>query len=79
MSSRTRRRSLASRFESGSSKQQHLGLEHQGPRDRDPLLLPARELGGQPRVEPLEADQGQLLARHAREPGPAGTPVTTGP
>ena len=49
---------------------EHLGLEHERPRDRDPLLLPARQLGGQPRVEPLEADQGQLLPRLLVGPAP---------
>ena len=49
---------------------EHLGLQHERPRDGDPLLLPPRELGGEPRVEPLEADQGQLLPRLLVGPAP---------
>ena len=44
-------------------EQQHLGLQHQRARDRDPLLLPARQLAGQAVVEAGEAEQGEPLAR----------------
>ena len=40
-------------------EQQHAGLEHQRARDGDALLLAARELRRQTRVEALEADGGE--------------------
>ena len=78
MSSRTRRRSFASRFDRGSSKQSTSGSRTSARGDGDPLLLAARELRGQPRVETLEADQGQLLPRLLVGARP-GRPVTVGP
>ena len=58
---------------------EHLGLEHERPGDGDPLLLAARELGGQPRVEPLEADQRQLLPRLLVGARPRRARCTVGP
>ena len=64
ISSRTRRRSFASRFESGSSNSSTCRFEHERPRDRDPLLLPARQLGRRALLQPGQSDQRQLLGGH---------------
>jgi hypothetical protein len=42
-------------------QQQHRRVEDQGPGQRDPLLLAARQLGRPPPLQALELDQGQRL------------------
>jgi hypothetical protein len=44
-------------------EEQHRRLEHERARDRDALLLAARELGGQSRLEPREAEHRELRVR----------------
>src|SRR5262249_10358747 len=46
-------------------QQQHLGMIGERTRERDALLLAARELGGPPVAEPGHLDQGQHLLDHA--------------
>ena len=52
-------RSLASSAPSGSSRRSTLRAQHQCPRQRDPLLLPAGQLGGPPFREFAHAGQFQ--------------------
>ena len=64
-SSRMACRRRASRFERGSSNSRTRRADHDGPRHRDPLLLPARQLAGIARIQPAET--GQVEGRgHAR-------------
>ena len=48
---------IAQRFD----EQQHTGIQHQRTRQRDPLLLAARELAGQALVVADQADDAQRL------------------
>ena len=64
-SQRIRSRSLASRFDSGSSSRRIARLDHQAPGQRHALLLAAAQLARIARLEPGEVDQLQH-ARHAR-------------
>jgi hypothetical protein len=80
MSSRTWRRSLASRFDKRLVEQQHLRFQHQRAGHRHPLLLAARQLAGQPVVVALEPDQvepgqcpvARLVFREAGKAEPVG-------
>ncbi len=64
-------------------EQERSRLEHERPGQRHALLLAARELLGQPRLQTAEPDEGQRFARPRRgrartmSAGPAGTLSST--
>ena len=52
-------RSFASRFDSGSSIEEHVRAAHHGPAERDALTLTARKLGGSSGQKILEMELGR--------------------
>ena len=72
-SARVCTRSLASRFESGSSMRNACGPAHDRPRERDPLALAARELRGLAVEQLVEAEALGRVARRAASRSAAGT------